>query len=57
MMMEICRSNRENIIQALESVQGQISSLLNNLKDNDSTGLRVQLDRIAQDMNPDARET
>jgi prephenate dehydrogenase len=57
MMMEICRSNRENIIQALESVQGQISSLLNNLKDNDSTGLRVQLDRIAQDMNPDKRET
>jgi prephenate dehydrogenase len=57
MMMEILLSNRENVIWALESVQGEIASLLNSLKKDDSKGLRIQLDRITQDMNADLRET
>jgi hypothetical protein len=56
MMMEIFASNRENAIHALESVQGKISSLLNSLKESDSTGLRVQLEQIAHTMNPDVKE-
>jgi len=53
MMMEILFSNRENVIRALEKVQGKITNLLNSLKEGDSTGLRIQLDEIAQKPNPE----
>jgi prephenate dehydrogenase len=57
MMMEILLSNRENVIRALESVQGQINNLLKSLKEDDSSSLRTQLDEIAHNMNPGMRET
>jgi prephenate dehydrogenase len=57
MMMEILFSNRENTIGSLERVQEQINSLLKSLKEDDSTGLRIQLDEIAHNMDADLRET
>lgn len=56
MMMEILLSNRENVIRALENVQGKITNLLNSLKEGDSTGLRIQLEEIAQKPNPETSE-